>query len=642
MKHFALASLALVPLVVQAQSTPSSAELAKRVEAMAQIPSTFSPVYSRDGKRIAFLSNRSGTPQVWTIDAAGGEPKQVTQGSDPVGSVEWSPVEDRIAYDVARGGGFNAQVFYSKPDGTDAKRITSGGKEDNFSGSFAPDGRYWFRSAQRDPQSPDSWIYDPKTGKASIAIQYDGGFGDIQDIQRPANRALVGRLVTRGNTNLFLHDLRTNKEILLTPHDGPALAGGELAPDGSAVYVVHNLARDRQVVSRIPIDAAGKPGAMTLFAERDGAEVDDFTLSEDGRRAVLSWNVDGRTELELVSLPDGKRTAFARAPGELVSVSDFSPDGSRVALNITGAAQPSSAWQYELATGRYTQIAPVAIPDVDLSTLVRPELRKFKAQDGLELSGWLYLPKNFKQPEVRKLAARELEPVVLSFHGGPEGQERPTFRADYQAILAQGIAVFAPNIRGSYGFGKAFLALDNHEKRFDANRDVYDSATYLVQSGVGARGRLGIVGGSYGGYVVMMAVTEYPDTFAAGADLYGIVNFETFFAQSTPWMGAISGGEYGDPKTQADLLKRLSPIHKLDRVRAAMLVMHGANDTNVPLVEAQQVVDTLKKNGRDVEFLLFPDEGHGWRKIPNRVKSTMTLADFFRRHLVEANRHAAR
>ena len=296
-----------------------------------------------------------------------------------------------------------------------------------------------------------------------------------------------------------------------------------------------------------------------------------------------------------------------------------------MALNVTGAAQPSSSWQYDFASRRYTPIAPVATPDVDLSTLVRPELRKYKAQDGLELSGWLYLPKGFKQPG----------PVVLSFHGGPEGQERPAFRADYQAILAQGIAVFAPNIRGSSGFGKAFLALDNHEKRFDANRDIYDSANYLVQSGVGAKGRLGIVGGSYGGYVVMMAVTEYPDTFAAGADLFGIVNFETFFAQSTPWMGAISGGEYGDPKTQADLLKRLSPIHKLDRVRAAMLVMHGANDTNVPLVEAQQVVDTLKKNGRDVEFLLFPDEGHGWRKIPNRVKSTMTLADFFRRHLVE-------
>ncbi|HEV8331739.1 MAG TPA: S9 family peptidase [Steroidobacteraceae bacterium] len=626
-RSFAIAGLMLFVGVVHAQSSDA---LAARVKAMAEIPSTGGAVYSQDGKRLAFLSNRSGTPQVWVVDAAGGAPRQITQGSDPVGSVAWSPVEDMIAYDVARGGGFNAQVFVSKSDGTGVKRITSGGKEDNFSGAFAPDGRYWFRSAQRDPQAPDSWIYEPKSGKAAIAIQYDG-FGGINDIQRPPNRALISRLVTRGNTNLYLHDLQTRHEILLTPHDGPAIASGALAPDGSAAYLVHNIGRDRLVVSRIPIDAAGKPGKMTLFAGRDDAEADGFTISDDGRRAVLSWNVGGRTELELVSLPDGKRAALRPPPGEVVSISDFSPDGSRVTLNVTGATQPSSAWQYDFASQRYSQIAPVATPDVDLSSLVKPELRKYQAQDGLELTGWLYLPKGFKQPG----------PVVLSFHGGPEGQERPTFRADYQAILAQGIAVFAPNIRGSAGFGKAFLALDNHEKRFDANRDVYDSASYLVQSGVGAQGRLGIVGGSYGGYVVMMAVTEYPQTFAAGADLFGIVNFETFFAQSTPWMGAISGGEYGDPKTQADLLKRLSPIHKLDRVRAAMLVMHGANDTNVPLVEAQQVVDTLRRNGRDVEFLLFPDEGHGWRKIPNRVKSTMTLADFFRRHLVEASRQSA-
>ena len=143
------------------------------------------------------------------------------------------------------------------------------------------------------------------------------------------------------------------------------------------------------------------------------------------------------------------------------------------------------------------------------------------------------------------------------------------------------------------------------------------------------------MGGSYGGYATMVGVTEFPDTFAAAVNLFGIVNFETFFSQSTPWMGAVSTGEYGDPKTQRQLLHDLSPIHKLDRVRTPLMVMHGANDTNVPLVEAEQIVDTLKRRGVDIEFVLFPDEGHGWRKEANRVRSTQELARFFSRHLLD-------
>ena len=623
-RYFTALVLSVAAGAVCAQSGSSQQALAARIKAMAEIPSTYGAVYSNDGKQIAFISNRTGTPQVWLVSVSGGAPRQITRSEDPIGSVVWSPVADVIAYDVARGGGYNAQIFLSSPDGADAKRITSGGKEDNFAGDFAPDGRYWFRSNQRNPEAPDSWIYDPATGKSAIGVKFDG-FGGIMDIERPTHRALISRLVTRGNTNLLLHDLKSAKEVLLTPHEGPAIAFGELAPDGAAVYMVNNLNRDRLVVSKIELDAAGNPQDTALFAAREDAEADGFIFSDDGQRAVLSWNVGGRTELELVEFPSGRRTPLPAPPGEIASVSDFSPEADRITLNVTGSATPSSAWQYEFASRRYTPIAPVEIANVDLTSLVRPELRKYKAHDGLELSGWLYLPKNFRQPG----------PVVLSFHGGPEGQERPAFRADYQALVAQGIAVFAPNIRGSAGFGKAFLALDDRERRVDANRDILASANYIVESGVGAKGRLGIVGGSYGGYVVMVGVTEYPDTFAAGVNMFGIVNFETFFAQSTPWMGAISSGEYGDPKTQADLLKRLSPIHKLDNVKAAMLVMHGANDTNVPLVEAQQVVDTLKKNGRKVEFLLFPDEGHGWRKIPNRVKSTLTMADFFQRNLAQ-------
>lgn len=597
-----------------AAEAPADAALEARITAMGKVGSASSPQYSPDGKHIAYITTLSGSPQAWVIPSGGGYPRQVTSYADAVSGLRWSP-DGKLAYAVSPGGGYNAQLFLTNLEGTDVRRINEG-EANTFAGDFAPDGRYHFRSNARNPEATDSWIYDPKAGKAAIAIEMEG-LGGVDDIQ--GNRALVNRLVTRGNNNLWLDDLTTGRRMMLTPHQGPAESGGVFGKDTNTIYLAHNLERDRFAFGRIDIAADGRSFKRTELAERDDAELDDFIVSDDKTMALLVWNVGGRNELELLDLEHNDRRELPRAPAELVSGADLSPDGRRLVMAVSGSTAPADLWQLDLATDEYTRLTFSPTPGVDLATLVKPELRTYKAHDGLELSGWLYLPKGFKAPG----------PVVLSFHGGPEGQERPAFRADYQALLASGIAVFAPNIRGSSGFGKQFMSLDNHAGRFDANKDIKASADFLVNEGIGAKGRLGIMGGSYGGYVVMVAVTDYPDLFAAGANLFGMVNFETFFAQSTPWMGAISTGEYGDPKTQRQLLRDLSPIHKLDRVRTPLLVMHGANDTNVPVVEAEQVVAALNKRDVPVEYVLFEDEGHGWRKQMNRVRSTLELASFF-------------
>jgi dipeptidyl aminopeptidase/acylaminoacyl peptidase len=611
-------ALLLATAPALAADTPADAALEARITAMGKVTSAGSAQYSPDGKQIAYISNVSGSPQAWVMPAAGGTPKQITTGSDPVSGLRWSP-DGKLAYAVSPGGGYNAQLFLTTADGTQVKRINQG-ESNTFPGDFTPDGRYHFRSNARSAASTDTWMYDPATGTAKIAIEMEG-LGGIDDVL--GNRAVVNRLVTRGNNNLWLEDLTTGRSMLLTPHLGAAQSTGVFGKDTNTLYLAHDIERDRSALARIDIAADGKTYQRTELAARDDAELDDFILNDARTQALLSWNVAGRNELELVDLATGERHPLPAAPAELVVSMDYSPDGKRVALALTGSAAPSEVWQLDLANEQYTRLTFSPAEGVDLAALVKPELRTFKAHDGLELSGWLYLPKDFKAPG----------PVVLSFHGGPEGQDRPAFRADYQALLASGIAVFAPNIRGSSGFGKKFMSLDNHAGRFDANRDIKAAADFLVAERIGAKGRLGIMGGSYGGYVVMVAVTDYPDTFAAGANLFGMVNFETFFAQSTPWMGAISTGEYGDPKTQLQLLRDLSPIHKLDRVKTPLLVMHGANDTNVPVVEAEQVVNALKKRNVPVEYVLFPDEGHGWRKQANRVRSTLELANFFTEHL---------
>jgi len=288
-----------------------------------------------------------------------------------------------------------------------------------------------------------------------------------------------------------------------------------------------------------------------------------------------------------------------------------------------GARGAQDIWRLNIDSGRTQQLTRSPHVGVNLEQLVGARLLKYRAHDDLPLSGWHYTPRLGDAPY----------PTVLSFHGGPEGQEQPRFRYDYQALLAQGIAVFAPNVRGSSGFGLRFVNLDNGALRFNAIQDIATTAQFLVESGFADPGRLGIMGGSYGGYMTMAGLAHYPDLFAAGVNLYGVVNFKTFFELTEPWMASISKIEYGDPETEGGLLEALSPIHKLDRVRAPTLVLHGANDTNVPVHEAEQVVAALRARDVPVEYILFPDEGHGFTNERNRITAAAAIVNWFARYL---------
>jgi dipeptidyl aminopeptidase/acylaminoacyl peptidase len=471
------------------------------------------------------------------------------------------------------------------------------------------------------PAAQDAALIDVATGQWHV-VAAGKGLNRVTGVR--GNRVALGRLMGRGDDNGYIVDLKTGDEILATSHTGKAESRwGALSPDGSTLYLASNVGRDRQAFGAVTIGPDGKAGPIRYLATRDDAVADDGLLSDDGKLAALLWNAGGRSEISWLVTGSGRVLPGPKLPIDLVGLSEFSADGRTLIVTGSSADRTGDIYLIDVASGGVTRVTESRHDGVDLAGLVRPELIEYSAPDGVKLSGWLYRPAGAGEPM----------PVVFSYHGGPEGQARPTMNPDAQALVANGIAVFAPNVRGSSGFGKAFMAMDDGAKRVGSVADIKASTDALVKLGIADPKHLGIMGGSYGGYMVMAGITEFPDMFAAGANLYGIVNFESFFRETEPWMAAISTTEYGDPATEADMLKSISPIHKLDSIRTPLFVLHGANDTNVPVVEAEQIVASLKARGVPVKYTLFPDEGHGWRKIANRVRSTNEIVGFFVEHL---------
>ncbi len=599
-------------------------DLEESVSKMAAIDRAFAPDFAPAGERIAYLSSETGAPQVFAADLASQAATQITAFDDQVGGVRWSPRGDVLAVSVAPGGGLNTQLYLAPLNGGDPTMITAGGTVNNWLGEWSDDGRFLtFSSNEAGDGSMDAYLYDMESGERTMLAKNDG-IGFTAALSPDGSRALLWRMVSRGNSNFYLIDRETGEEQLLTPHEGVAIADEAHFLDDDTIYLSTNVDREMIALARIDVDAAGRAGPIQYVAARDNADLSGFDLSRATGLAALNWNVAGESALAYFDASSGEARPAPAAPAGIITDLALRPNGGTHALTAYGAAAPTNVWALNVSEGAFTRVTSSAHDGVDLAELIRPELRDYEAHDGLTLSGWLY----------RAPGADGPGPVVLDFHGGPEGQERPTFNSTIQALLARGISVFAPNVRGSSGFGKTFVNLDNGARRVNAVKDIQSTVDYMVAAGVGDPARIGVMGGSYGGYMVMAGITEYPDTFAAGANLFGIVNFETFFENTEPWMAAISTVEYGDPASEAELLRSLSPIYKIDRIVAPTIVLHGANDTNVPVVEAEQVVASLEERGVPVKYVLFPDEGHGWRKTANRVTSTVEIVRWFETYLI--------
>jgi dipeptidyl aminopeptidase/acylaminoacyl peptidase len=567
----------------------------------ASATAAWSPALSPDGALVAYCSDKGGSPQVWLHDRENGTERRVEHTPDSVQHVSWSIDGEWLALLVAPDGAPRTQVWVVRIDGTGLREIGGSPNGATYLGPWTHE-RGVLAVAETAPGDASLVARLEHAETRQTRLLATGGQPIVLDLDRH-NRVALVRRGPRGARSVWVVDLTSGKERELLSNAGLGSTDlGRLCPDVRVAYLRSNAGREMHALFEVPLDP-GSPAS--ILAERTDADLEHIALTADGRTALISWNVAGRSECELFDLKSGTRAALP-LPEPVTDDCSFSRDGRVIAMTLEGPTHPRAVWIYdrEQATWqRLTHQAPEWLPP-----RVQPTLERLRSGDGLDLTGWLYRPQG----------AAAAGAAVIHLHGGPEAQDRPTFNPLFQELAARDITVFAPNVRGSSGFGYTFVNADNLEKRFGAIADVAACAQYLFDRGIAERGRLACAGRSYGGYLTLASLVFHPELFAAGVDVCGMVDFHTFYANTEPWIAVAAYSKYGHPERDAELLRSLSPIHRFDALRAPILVVHGETDSNVPVEEAEQVVTAARARGVPVEYLLFREEGHELARVRNK------------------------
>ena len=577
--------------------------------------------------RVLFVSNISGQFNLWSVDADGGWPEQLTAFTDrTVREVAVAP-DGTILFTADRDGDEFNQLFLIPARGgwpeqlTDLERV----QHHIFPGVWAPDSsRFAFAANSRKPEDGEVFVQDAAGGEPKVLFG-EGRYAFATSFSPDGTKLLA--IDFNGNTDTSLHvlDVAGGEGVEMTPHEGEVkFLPGPWAADGSGFYVLTDEGREFQGIAFQQLE----PGQREWVVAPD-RDVDEGAASADGR--VLAWveNVAGWSQLRLRDLHRGEDLPEPRLPpGTISSLGaglSVSRDGSRVALVWDQPGRPAEVYVVETATGEARAVTETRLGGLRNLDLTEPELIAYASFDGREIPGWLYRPHG---------GARA--PFVLAIHGGPEAQERPLYRPMYQYLLSRGIGVLATNIRGSTGYGKTYQKLIHHDWGGGDLEDWRHAAEWLRAQDFVDGSRLGVFGGSYGGFATLTCVTRLPEYWAAAVDIVGPSNLVTFARAVPPQWRRFMAQWVGDPDTEEEFLRERSPITYVADTRAPLLVIQGAKDPRVVKPESDQMVDRLRELGREVEYVVFEDEGHGFTRYENELRGYRLTCDWLERHLAPA------
>ncbi|WP_420182524.1 prolyl oligopeptidase family serine peptidase [Haloarcula sp. KBTZ06] len=591
------------------------------------VRSAYGSSFAPDGT-LAFLMNTTGVAQAWSLTEPQGWPEQLTFYDDTVSFVDYSPERQELVFGMDEGGNERAQLYRLDADGR-VHDLTGMPDAKHRWGGWSPDGeRFAFASNRRDEAAFDIYVQDRDATGDNAELVWEGdGWLSVGGFSPDGERLLVSEAHSSFDQDIYVLDIDSGDLSHLTPHEGKVrYTSASWGPDGDAVYLVTDAESDTLELARLSLE-----GDLDIVRSDDQWNIDGVALDKDSGRLVYSRNVDGYNELtvgELTGPTTIETFPTPDLPGGLAGGVAWGPDAERFAVSVTGRRVNTNVFVVEAETGESEQWTAASTAGIPRETFIEPEVVRFDSFDGREVPALFSLPNG-----ANGASADGDTPVIVDIHGGPESQRRPSFSGLTQYFLSRGYAVFEPNVRGSTGYGKAYTHLDDVEKRMDSVKDLRAGVDWLHDHPAVDPNRIVAMGGSYGGFMVLAALTEYPDLWAAGVDVVGIANFVTFLENTGDWRRELREAEYGSLDEDREFLESISPINNVDRIDAPLFVLHGANDPRVPVGEAEQIAEQAAERGVPVEKLVFDDEGHGISKRENRIEAYTAVVEFLNEHV---------
>lgn len=568
--------------------------------------------WSPDGTKILVTTRFGETAQLHLVHGPGGRREQLTFFDEPVAGGFFLK-DGSIVFSAGRGGDENFQIYRMTPD----RRVSmlTDGTSRNNSGPRAKDGmRFVFSSNRRNGRDSDLFVWN--NGRVEPLLEVNREFWSVVDWSPDDSKLLLRRTVSVNESYPFLMDLKTRARTPIPIPGGKAAYGAmAFAPDGRSVLLATDAQREFKTLARVDLDSM----QYTWLTEDIPWDVDNLEVS--GERIAFSVNEDGMTRVYTLNSKTWKRNPVEIPMG---MASGLEYHGDRLALTLNRPDAPSDVYVLDSTLTRWTfsEMGPL-----DAARFVPPKRIQFPSFDGRMIPAYYY-------PARRSGKA----PVIITIHGGPEGQYRPSFSPLVQFWITElGCAVIGPNVRGSTGYGKTYVALDNGFKREDSVRDIGALLDWIGRQPELDASRVAVTGGSYGGYMVLASLVMHGDRIRAGVDIVGISNFISFLETTSAYRQDLRRVEYGDERDSAMRahLEKISPLNHAEKIKSALLVAHGKNDPRVPVGEAEQIARRVNDMGKPVWVVLADNEGHGFAKKENRDYLNAVTTLFYRRHLLE-------